>query len=49
MSDHQESRAQVVKRIDVSFAKERGAYYDDDLSNLNHPLHRPAPGQAVQP
>jgi hypothetical protein len=30
-------------------AKERGAYYDDDLSNPNHPLHRPAPGQAVQP
>ena len=30
-------------------AKERGAYYDDDLSNPNHPLHRPAPEQAVQP
>ena len=30
-------------------AKERGAYYDDDLSNPNHPLHRPAPDQAVQP
>ena len=30
-------------------AKERGAYYDDDLSNPYHPLHRPAPDQAVQP
>ena len=30
-------------------AKERGAYYDDDLSNPNHPLHRSAPDQAVQP
>ena len=30
-------------------AKERGAYHDDDLSNPNHPLHRPAPDQAVQP
>jgi hypothetical protein len=30
-------------------AKERGAYYDDDLSYPNHPLHRPAPDQAVQP
>jgi hypothetical protein len=30
-------------------AKERRAYYDDDLSNPNHPLHRPAPDQAVQP
>jgi hypothetical protein len=30
-------------------AKERGAYYDDDLSNPSHPLHRPAPDQALQP
>jgi hypothetical protein len=30
-------------------AKERGAYYDDDLSNPNHPLHRSAPEQPVQP
>ena len=30
-------------------AKERGAYYDDDLSNPNHPLHRSALDQAVQP
>jgi hypothetical protein len=30
-------------------AKERGAYCDDDLSNPNHPLHRPAPDQAAQP
>jgi hypothetical protein len=65
MSDHQETLAQVVKRIEVSFVKERGAYYDavlritalvnggrggrDDLRNPNHPLHRPAPEQAVQP
>ena len=49
MSDHQETLTQVVKRIEISFAKERGAYYDDDLSNPSHPLHRPAPDQAVQP
>ena len=30
-------------------AKERAAYYDDDLSNPNHPLHRSVPDQAVQP
>jgi hypothetical protein len=49
MSDHQETLAQVVTRIDVSFAKELGTYYDDDLSNPNHPLHRSVPDQAVQP
>jgi hypothetical protein len=31
-------------------AKERAAHYgDEDLSNPNHPLHRSAPDQAVQP